>query len=145
MLLVVWGHELYCLTAGRLLLVWSLHVFLVFIQVSWVADVLISVHCLETLHCCTSAFICVRVSPVKSSSLPSTHRSMESQMNECTRLWVIRLTPTGIFKCSPSVWWSRKCEAIASSIFHQAGCRVSFHLLPVKYVMFHHLSPQILI
>lgn len=78
--------ELYCLTAGRLLFVWSLHVFFVFIQVSWVVDVLISIHRLETLNCNTSAFICVRFIPIKSSSLPSTHHSMENQMNEHARL-----------------------------------------------------------
>lgn len=64
------------------------------------------------------------------------------------RAWVCWcvLTPTGVLqKLLLLVWWSRKCEAMASSICHQAECCVSFHLLPVKYVMFHHLSPQILI
>lgn len=66
--------ELYSLTAGRLLFVWSLHVSCVFIQVSWVADVLISIHRLETLNCSTSAFICVRVSPVLPCLSPITAR-----------------------------------------------------------------------
>lgn len=45
------GAELYSLTAGRFLFLWRLHVFLVFIEVSWVACAWISVHYLETLNC----------------------------------------------------------------------------------------------
>lgn len=80
---------------------------------------------------CSSAYV---LSPDERSS-PRFHQPQHGSATwmKGTTLWAIRLTPTGVFKCSPpSVWWSRKREAIASSILHQAGCCVSFHLLPAK-------------
>lgn len=104
---------------------WHLHVFLVFLHDSWIADVFTSLpfswdnKLLLGVRVSVCTRICVR--PGK-PSLPSPKCTTENQMNEYAKLSAIGLPPAAIHKRFPSVWLSRKCKEFASSICHQAAC-----------------------
>lgn len=128
------------LAAGSFpLIVWRLHVFLCVhtdflgLPMCWFPFIVWRLR--NRLKVCSRACSSAYVFSPDERSSPRFHRPQHGSTTwmKGTTPWAIRLTPTGVFKCSPpSVWWSRKREAIASSILHQAGCCVSFHLLPAK-------------
>ena len=108
--------------------------FFVFTQISWVCRCVDFRSLSGDLKIASSVFICLRLSPDERSSVPfQPTTAWKHHMNEMHyALSDPSNTNRRIQMLPPSVWWSRKCEAIASSILHQAGCCVSFHLLPAK-------------